>query len=83
MALSEKHRSTMYEYFAPRLGEDVTEAFIGNFPRGQIDEPITREYLDLRLEAMLGRITTLFLAASTVIVAAVVVSATVVIAALG
>jgi hypothetical protein len=90
MALSEKHRSTLYEYFAPKLGEEVTEAFIAQFPRGDRDEPVTREYLDVRLDALrgdltsglTGRITTVVLGAASIVIAAVGGAATIVIAVL-
>jgi hypothetical protein len=75
MELSEKHRSTLYEYFAPRLGEEVAEALISQFPKGSADEPITREYLDLRLEALRGdiitRLTTVILGTGGVVIAAI------------
>lgn len=91
MALSEKHRSELYQYFEPALGAEVTEAMLREFPKGSGDEPVTRQYLDLRLDALagqltgqlIGRMTTLVLGAATVVIAAVAVAATIVIAAVG
>ena len=91
MALSEKHRSELYQYFEPVLGAEVTEAMLRQFPKGSGDEPVTREYLDLRLDALtgqltgqlIGRMTPLVLGAASVVIAAVAVAATVVIAAVG
>ncbi len=93
MALSEKHRSALYEHFAPTLGEEVTEAFLDQFPRGTADEPVTREYLDLVLDArfaqvdarignVLGQLTAVILGAATVVVATIGVATTVIITAL-
>src|SRR5436190_508526 len=87
MALSEKHRSELYTYFEPRLGGDVTEALIAEFPRGPGDEPVTRDYLDLRLAAqtaelraeLLGRMTTLVLGVASVLVACMAIATTVII----
>ena len=87
MALSEKHRSELYQYFEPALGAEVTEAMLREFPKGSGDEAVTREYLDLRLEALtgqlIGRMTSLVLGSASVVIAAVAVAATIVIASVG
>ncbi len=85
MALSEKHRSELYMYFEPRLGGDVTEAMLREFPKGSGDELVTREYLDLRFEAfegrIIGRLTSLILGTATVVIAAMAIATTIIIAA--
>ncbi len=94
MALSEKHRSELYQYFEPALGAEVTEAMLREFPRGSGGEVVTREYLDLRLDALAsqlrsemvgltGRLTVVLLGAASVIIAAIAVATTVIIAAAG
>lgn len=81
MPLSAKHRSELYTYFEPRLGSEVTEAMLREFPKGSGDELVTREYLDLRLEALMGRVATYFVGFSTLILAAIAIATTIVIAA--
>jgi len=49
MALSQKHRSALYEAFLPQLGEDVTEAFLSEFPTGAGEEPVTKTFLRAEL----------------------------------
>ena len=44
MALSAQHRSILYTEFVDRLGPDVTEAFLAEFPAREGDEPITRDF---------------------------------------
>jgi hypothetical protein len=81
MALSERHRSELYTYFEPRLGDEVTEAMLREFPKGSGDELVTREYLDLRLDAMMGRIATLVVGTASVVLAAMAIATTVLLAA--
>ena len=45
MALSEKHRNTIYQHLAPAWGEDVTQAFLSQFPAHEGEEPLTRDHL--------------------------------------
>jgi hypothetical protein len=85
MALSEKHRSDLYTYFEPRLGGDVTEAMLREFPKGSGDELVTREYLDLRFEAfegqLMSRLATYFIGTTTLVLSAMAVATTIIIAA--
>ena len=85
MALSEKHRSELYTYFEPRLGGDVTEAMLREFPKGSGDELVTREYLDLRFEAfegqLMSRMATYFIGTTTLVLSAIAVATTIIIAA--
>jgi hypothetical protein len=48
MALTEKHRSALYENLSPIVGEEATEAMLMHFPRTDAEDPITREHLDRR-----------------------------------
>jgi len=85
MALSEKHRSELYQHFEPELGAELAEALVREFPKGSGDELVTREYLDLRLDAfrgdIIGRMTALVLGAATVLLGAMAVATTIIIAA--
>ncbi len=87
MALSEKHRSELYTYFEPRLGGEVTEAMLKEFPKGSGDELVTREYLDLRFEAfegqLMSRLATYFIGATTILLAALAIATTVIVATVG
>ena len=85
MALSEKQRSELYQYFEPRLGGEMAEAMLREFPKGSGDALVTREYLDLRFEAsegrIIGRLTTLVLGTATVVIAAMAIATTIILAA--
>ena len=54
MALSAQHRSILYTEFVERLGPDVTEAFLAEFPAREGDEPITRDFLRAELSVTRG-----------------------------
>ncbi len=49
MALSQKHRIALYELFLPQVGEDVTEAFLAEFPTNDGDELVTKTFLRAEL----------------------------------
>lgn len=49
MALSASSRSTLYQKFSPLLGEKATEEMLANFPARDVEEPVTKEHLDLRM----------------------------------
>ncbi len=80
MALSQKHRSVLFEYLSTRVGEEVTEALMAEFPARDGDELVTKEFLraemaELRTEmaSLQSRLITTFIAvsglATTVIIA--------------
>lgn len=55
MALSQKHRSVLYDHFAPLVGDDTAEALMAEFPAREGDDLVTRQFLraelaDLRAE---------------------------------
>ena len=56
MALSAQHRSILYTEFVDRLGPDVTEAFLAEFPAREGDEPITRDFLRAELSVTRGEL---------------------------
>ncbi len=45
MALSQKHRSSIYQHLTPILGEEEAEALLSHFPARDLDEPVTKEYV--------------------------------------
>ena len=89
MPLSEKNRSELFAYFEPRLGVGTTAARLSEFPRSSGQELVTKDYLDLRLDALagdlrsgiMGQVTTLVVSATTVVLAALAIATTIVIAA--
>ena len=55
MALSQKHRSSIYQRLSPMLGEEEAEALLSQFPSRDLDEPVTQgfvraEIADVRAE---------------------------------
>ncbi len=56
MALTEKHRNRIYQHLAPEWGEEVTEAFLSQFPAREGEEPITRDYLRAELGDLRGEL---------------------------
>ena len=60
MALSQKHRSSIYQQLTPILGEEEAEALLSQFPARDLDEPVTKDFVraelaELRAE-LLGEI---------------------------
>ena len=45
MALSQKHRSSIYTHLTPIIGEEETEALLSHFPARDLDEPVTKEFV--------------------------------------
>ena len=45
MALSQKHRSSIYQHLTPILGEEEAEALLSHFPARDLDEPVTKEFV--------------------------------------
>jgi hypothetical protein len=45
VALSQKHRSTIYSKLSPMLGEEEAEALLSHFPSRDLDEPVTKEFV--------------------------------------
>jgi hypothetical protein len=49
MALSQKHRVAIDGFLQPQLGDDVTEAFLSEFPSASDDELVTKQFLRAEL----------------------------------
>jgi hypothetical protein len=45
MAISQKHRSTIYQDLAPIIGEEEAEALLSQFPSQDLDQPATKEFV--------------------------------------
>ena len=45
MAISQKHRSTIYQHLAPIIGEEEAEALLSQFPSQDLDQPATKEFV--------------------------------------
>lgn len=56
MALSEKHRHSIHQHLAPQWGDEVTQAFLSQFPASEGEEPITRDYLRAELTGVRGEL---------------------------
>ena len=49
MALSQKHRAAHFERFLPSLGDELTDAFLAEFPLHEGDELVTRAYFEAEM----------------------------------
>lgn len=45
MALSEKHRSTIYRKLSPVIGDEEAQALLSEFPLSGIDGPATQDFV--------------------------------------
>lgn len=45
MALTEKHRSSIYRKLIPVLGEEEAGALVSQFPARDLDQPATKEFV--------------------------------------
>ena len=52
MALSQKHRVALFERFLPSLGDELTEAFLAEFPLHEGDELVTRRYFEAAMATL-------------------------------
>ncbi len=52
MALSQKHRSSIYQQLTPILGEEEAEALLSHFPARDLDEPVTKEFVRAELAGL-------------------------------
>ncbi len=52
MALSEKHRSSIYLTLAPMLGEEEAEALLSQFPARELDQPVTKEFVRAEISGL-------------------------------
>lgn len=56
MALSEKHRSSIYRNLTELLGEEEAAALLSQFPTRDLDEPVTKEFVRAELAVLRGEI---------------------------
>ena len=49
MALTEKHRSIIYAHFVETIGEEAAEAMLSQFPARDLDEPVTKEFVQAEI----------------------------------
>ena len=56
MALTEKHRNEIYRHLAPTWGDEVTQAFLSQFPAREGEEPITRDFLRAEMSDLRGEL---------------------------
>jgi hypothetical protein len=49
MALLEKHRSIIYAHFVETIGEEAAEAMLSQFPARELDEPVTKEFVEAQI----------------------------------
>ena len=59
MALSQKHRSTIYPRLEPILGEEEAEALLGQFPAHDLDEVVTKDLLHAEIAGLRAEISEL------------------------
>ncbi len=52
MAISQRHRSSIYTRLEPILGEEETEALLAQFPARELDEPVTRDFVHGEIESL-------------------------------
>lgn len=52
MALSQKHRSSLFLSLAPMVGEDEAEAMLSQFPSTDLDLPATKEFVRAEVETL-------------------------------
>ena len=45
MALTAKHRSSIYQNIAPIIGEEEAGALLDQFPSRDLDEPVTKDFV--------------------------------------
>jgi hypothetical protein len=57
--LSEKSRNSIYQGLTPLVGEEATAEMLAHFPSTEAQQPVTREYLDLRLAELRSEIAAL------------------------
>ena len=56
MALSSRGRAAIYTGLSELIEEDAVEDMLTNFPAREVDEPVTRDFLDARLAEVEARI---------------------------
>jgi hypothetical protein len=49
VALTTKHRSSLYRTLTPIIGEEEVEALLSQFPARELDEPVTKEFVQAEI----------------------------------
>jgi hypothetical protein len=57
MALSQKHRSSLYRSLTPVVGEEEAEALLSQFPANDLDVPATKDFVRAELSGLEARLT--------------------------
>jgi hypothetical protein len=52
MALQEKHRTRLYAHLVDHIGEETAEAVLSQFPTRDLDEPVTKEFVALKVAGL-------------------------------
>lgn len=58
MALSERSRSALYRALSETIEEEAVAEMLAQFPARDVEEPVTREHLDLRIAELRGELHT-------------------------
>ncbi len=48
MVLIQRYRGAVYEEWAQQVGDEVAEALISHFPIRDLDEPVTKEFVEVK-----------------------------------
>jgi hypothetical protein len=54
--MTAKHRSSIYRSLSPLIGEEEAEALLSHIPAGELDEPVTKDFLRAELAELEARI---------------------------
>lgn len=56
MALSQKHRSSLFVTLTPLVGEEEAEALLAEFPSNDLETPATKEFVRAELAGVEARL---------------------------
>jgi hypothetical protein len=56
MAISQALRSKIHQGLSPMIGEEASEAMLGEFPAREADEPATRDFVRLQASELRAEI---------------------------
>jgi len=49
MVLTQQHRNAVYDVWAPQFGDEVAEALISHFTIRDLDVPVTKEFVEVKV----------------------------------
>jgi hypothetical protein len=58
VALTTRHRSSIYRTLSPLIGEEEAEALLSQFPARELDEPVTKEFVRAEIATLRGELHT-------------------------